>query len=109
MAKVPSYSCYGRHYIGLEGKNHTFDECFNFFYSNLTSMGKGYKPFERDLVPLWLKIPAAQPGENFDEHKEVWAGFFISRIYCMALECLSGTVGVAVNITMQHNLHANAV
>lgn len=52
-------------------------------------------PFERDLVPLWLKTPAAEPGENFDEHKEVWARFLISRdLYGIGVSVSNSRCGV---------------
>lgn len=98
MNKVPTHACYGRHYVGQELRHHDFDLCFYYFYCELTTLGKGFMPFERDTVPLWLKTPAAKPDENFDEHKEVWASFLISRdlLYaCMGWAFLLPTVGVA--------------
>lgn len=42
-------------------------------------------PLERDNVPYWLSNPASEPGENFDEHKEIWANFLISRDLLLGL------------------------
>ncbi|XP_058198501.1 uncharacterized protein LOC131314020 [Rhododendron vialii] len=95
MNKNPTHACYGRHYMGQELQLRDFNSCFTYFYLELTTLGKGYMPFEREIVPLWLKNPAGEPGEDFDEHKEVWASFFILRdlLYGMGMSSANNRCG----------------
>ncbi|KAI8572768.1 hypothetical protein RHMOL_Rhmol01G0226000 [Rhododendron molle] len=94
MNKKPAQACYGRHYVGQALQQHAFDFCFNYFYCELTTLGKGYMPFERDTIPLWLKNPAREAREDFDEHKEVWASFLISRDLLYGMGVLRLTISV---------------
>ncbi|KAI8555374.1 hypothetical protein RHMOL_Rhmol05G0170100 [Rhododendron molle] len=86
MNKNPEHTCYGLHYTDIRGPRYAFGAYFKFFYHELTSMGKSWMPFARDAVPWWLKQSASNPGDDYDDHMEVWTSFLISRdlMYGMA-------------------------
>lgn len=76
--KLPDNTCYGLNFCGQPPRNHSFEDCFTFFYSDLTTMGKGWISFARDTVPSWLNSHPLSL-ERTLVNTEIWANFLISR------------------------------
>lgn len=74
--KLPINTCYGLNFVDKVARDHSFDECFTFFYTELEILEEGWIPFQRDTVPSWLKDTADRTS---DDQREMWANFLISR------------------------------
>lgn len=96
MNKNPENTCYSLHYLDARGPRYAFGFYFKFFYHELIGMGKNWLPFVRDTVPWWLKRGASDPGDDFDDHFEIWSSFLISRdlMYGMAFTPTNYKCGV---------------
>ncbi|KAG5523903.1 hypothetical protein RHGRI_030787 [Rhododendron griersonianum] len=89
LNKNPDHTCYGLHYLDLSPRDHTFEACFKYFYSDLVSMGEGWMPFERDTVPDWLEAFPGEAGDEGGDHKKIWASFLVSRDLLFGLSAQS--------------------
>lgn len=105
MKKNSENTCYGLHYVETRGLRYAFDVYFKFFYHELVGMGKNWTPFMRDTVPWWLKRGAADLGDDFDDHLEIWTSFLISRdlLYGMAFTPTNYKCGVDYYNATQFN------
>lgn len=96
MNKNSEHTCYGLHYTDARGPRYAFGAYLKFFYHELTSMGKNWMPFVRDMVPWWLKRGVSNPSDDFDDHFEIWTSFLVSHdlMYGMAFTPTNYKCGV---------------